>query len=103
MIGRHDLWYKDAIFYSLDGETFQDSNGDGVGDFPGLTRRLEHIAGLGATCLWLLPFHPTPNRDNGYDMIIMGSHGHGALGRVLMGSVSSDVLAKCGIPVLLIR
>ncbi len=42
-------------------------------------------------------------RDNGYDMIIMGSHGHGALGRVLMGSVSSDVLAKCGIPVLLIR
>ena len=68
MIGRHDLWYKDAIFYALDVETFQDSNGDGIGDFPGLTRRLEHVAGLGATCLWLLPFHPTPNRDNGYDV-----------------------------------
>ena len=63
-----DLWYKDAIVYSLDVETFQDGNGDGVGDFAGLTRRLEYLAGLGVTCLWLLPFYPTPNRDNGYDV-----------------------------------
>ena len=68
MIGRDDLWYKEAIVYSLDVETFQDSNGDGIGDFRGLTRRLEHLAGLGVTCLWLMPFYPSPNRDNGYDV-----------------------------------
>ena len=68
MIDRNDLWYKDAVVYCLDVETFQDSDGDGIGDFRGLTRRLEHVAGLGATCLWLLPFFPTPNRDNGYDV-----------------------------------
>jgi maltose alpha-D-glucosyltransferase/alpha-amylase len=64
---RH-LWYKDAIVYCLDVETFQDDNGDGVGDFRGLQRRLDHISGLGANCIWLLPFFPTPNRDNGYDV-----------------------------------
>jgi maltose alpha-D-glucosyltransferase / alpha-amylase len=63
-----DLWYKDAIIYSLDVDAFQDSNGDGVGDFRGLTRRLDYLASLGVTCLWLLPFYPTPNRDNGYDV-----------------------------------
>ena len=68
MIGRDDLWYKEAIVYALDVETFQDSNGDGIGDFRGLTRRLEHLAGLGVTCLWLMPFYPSPNRDNGYDI-----------------------------------
>jgi len=62
------LWYKNAIVYSLDVETFMDSDGDGVGDFPGLTGRLDHLAGLGVTCLWLLPFYPSPNRDNGYDI-----------------------------------
>ena len=68
MIGRTDLWYKDAVFYALDVETFQDSDGDGVGDLRGLTRRLDYLAGLGVTCLWLLPFYPSPNRDNGYDV-----------------------------------
>jgi maltose alpha-D-glucosyltransferase / alpha-amylase len=63
-----DLWYKNAIIYSLDVETFQDSNGDGVGDFEGLSLRLDYLAGLGITCLWLLPFYPTPNKDNGYDV-----------------------------------
>ncbi|MCX7596155.1 MAG: alpha-amylase family protein [Fischerella sp.] len=62
-------WYKNAIIYSLDVETFIDSDGDGVGDFPGLTKRIDHLAGLGVTCLWLLPFYPSPNRDNGYDII----------------------------------
>lgn len=61
-------WYKKAIIYELDVETFQDSNEDGVGDFGGLTRRLDYIAGLGATCIWLLPFYPSPNKDNGYDV-----------------------------------
>lgn len=63
-----DLWYKNAIIYSLDVETFMDGNGDGIGDFPGLLSRLDELAGLGVTCLWLLPFYPSPNRDNGYDI-----------------------------------
>nr|BDT32995.1 alpha-amylase family protein [Myxococcus sp. MH1] len=63
-----DLWYKNAVIYCLDVETFMDGNGDGVGDFGGLQRRLDYLAGLGVTCLWLTPFHPSPNRDNGYDI-----------------------------------
>jgi len=63
-----DLWYKDAIIYCIDVETYMDGNGDGIGDFRGLTVRLNHLAGLGVTCLWLLPFYPSPNRDNGYDI-----------------------------------
>ena len=63
-----DLWYKNAIIYCLDVETFIDSNGDGIGDFEGLSRRVEYLAGLGVTCVWLIPFQPSPNRDNGYDV-----------------------------------
>lgn len=61
-------WYNNAFIYSLDVETYYDSNGDGVGDFEGLTQKLDCIAGLGATCLWLLPFFPSSHRDNGYDV-----------------------------------
>jgi maltose alpha-D-glucosyltransferase / alpha-amylase len=64
----HDLWYKNAVIYCLNVETFMDSNGDGVGDFAGLTERLPYLAGLGVTCLWLLPFYPSPNKDDGYDV-----------------------------------
>jgi maltose alpha-D-glucosyltransferase/alpha-amylase len=63
-----DLWYKNAVIYCLDVETFMDSDGDGIGDFRGLAHRLDHVEALGATCLWLLPFQPSPNRDNGYDI-----------------------------------
>jgi maltose alpha-D-glucosyltransferase / alpha-amylase len=63
-----DLWYKNAVLYCVDVETFMDSNGDGIGDFVGLADRLDHVEALGATCIWLLPFYPTPNRDNGYDV-----------------------------------
>ena len=63
-----ERWYKRAILYSLEADAFQDSNGDGVGDFRGLTSRLDHIARLGATCLWLNPIHPSPGRDDGYDV-----------------------------------
>ena len=63
-----DLWYKNAIIYCLDVEKYLDSNGDGIGDFPGLVRRLDYLAGLGVTCVWLQPFYPSPNRDNGYDV-----------------------------------
>jgi maltose alpha-D-glucosyltransferase/alpha-amylase len=63
-----DLWYKNAIIYCLDVEKYQDANGDGVGDFEGLSRRLDYLSGLGVTCVWLQPFYPSPNRDNGYDV-----------------------------------
>jgi maltose alpha-D-glucosyltransferase/alpha-amylase len=63
-----DLWYKNAIFYHLHVGTFMDANGDGVGDFEGLMRRLDYLAGIGITAVWLAPFHPTPDRDDGYDV-----------------------------------
>jgi maltose alpha-D-glucosyltransferase / alpha-amylase len=63
-----DLWYKNCVIYSLDLETFMDANGDGVGDFEGLIRRLDYLQSLGVDVLWLAPFQPSPNRDNGYDV-----------------------------------
>jgi maltose alpha-D-glucosyltransferase/alpha-amylase len=63
-----DRWYKNAVIYSLEVETFLDANGDGIGDFEGLSRRLEYLQYLGVDALWLGPFHPSPNRDNGYDV-----------------------------------
>ncbi|MGH7825601.1 MAG: alpha-amylase family protein [Candidatus Binatia bacterium] len=63
-----DLWYKNTVIYSLDLETFMDANGDGVGDFEGLMRRVEYLHALGVGAIWLSPFQPTPNRDNGYDI-----------------------------------
>ena len=62
------LWYKDAVFYELRVRSFYDSNGDGVGDFPGLTAKLDYLHSLGVTTLWLLPFYPSPMRDDGYDI-----------------------------------
>jgi maltose alpha-D-glucosyltransferase/alpha-amylase len=62
------LWYRDAIVYQTHVKAFQDSNGDGVGDVRGLTSRLDYLAELGVTALWLLPFFPSPLRDDGYDI-----------------------------------
>ena len=64
----HDLWYKNAVIYCLHVGTFMDTNGDGVGDFQGLMRRLDYLSGLGVTCIWLMPFYRSPNRDDGYDV-----------------------------------
>ena len=64
----YDLWWKNAVLYCLDVELFCDGNGDGVGDFPGLTSKVDYLSGLGVTCVWLMPFYPTPNKDNGYDI-----------------------------------
>jgi maltose alpha-D-glucosyltransferase / alpha-amylase len=61
-------WYQNAIIYCLDVDTFQDADGDGAGDFRGLTRRLDYLARLGMNCLWLNPIHPSPGRDDGYDV-----------------------------------
>jgi maltose alpha-D-glucosyltransferase/alpha-amylase len=67
-MGLHDQWYENAIIYCLDVETYADSDGDGVGDFTGLTSRLDYLGALGVTCLWLMPFYPSPGRDDGYDV-----------------------------------
>ena len=64
-----DLWWKSAVIYCLDVETFLDWNDDGKGDFPGLAQRLDYLHSLGVTCLWLMPFYPTPDRDDGYDIV----------------------------------
>ena len=62
------LWYKDAVIYELHVRAFGDSDGDGVGDFRGLTDRLDYLQQLGITAIWLLPFYPSPLRDDGYDI-----------------------------------
>jgi maltose alpha-D-glucosyltransferase/alpha-amylase len=64
----NDLWYKNAVVYCLNVGTFMDANGDGVGDFAGLVRRLDYLAGLGINCVWLMPFQKSPGRDDGYDI-----------------------------------
>lgn len=63
-----DLWWKNAVIYCLDVQTFCDSDGDGCGDLVGLTERIDYLAGLGVTCLWLMPCYPSPERDDGYDI-----------------------------------
>ena len=62
------LWYKDAVIYQLHVKSFFDANNDGVGDFPGLLQKLDYIASLGVNAIWLLPFYPSPRRDDGYDI-----------------------------------
>ena len=62
------LWYKDAVIYELHVRAFMDGNNDGIGDFPGLIQKLDYLQDLGVTCLWLLPFFPSPLRDDGYDI-----------------------------------
>jgi len=64
----NDLWYKNAIIYCLSVSTYMDANGDGVGDFRGLMNRLDYLQGLGVTAIWLMPFQPSPLRDDGYDV-----------------------------------
>ncbi|MBA4155927.1 MAG: maltose alpha-D-glucosyltransferase [Gemmatimonadetes bacterium] len=68
MLTDNPLWYKDAVFYELHVKAFQDANGDGVGDFRGLVQRLDYVQDLGVDVIWLLPFYPSPLRDDGYDI-----------------------------------
>ena len=65
------LWYKDAVIYQLHIKAFFDSNDDGMGDFRGLTEKLDYIKDLGVNTIWLLPFYPSPLRDDGYDSPII--------------------------------
>ena len=62
------FWYKDAIIYQLHVKAFFDSDNDGMGDFKGLTERLDYIKDLGVTVIWVMPFYPSPMRDDGYDI-----------------------------------
>jgi maltose alpha-D-glucosyltransferase/alpha-amylase len=64
-----DLWWKNGVVYCLDVQTFFDGDGDGCGDLPGLIERMDYLAGIGVTCIWLMPFHPSPERDDGYDIV----------------------------------
>ncbi len=64
----NDLWYKNAVIYCLSVATYMDANGDGIGDFEGLMRRLDYLQGMGITAIWLMPFQPSPCRDDGYDI-----------------------------------
>src|SRR5947209_17444233 len=64
----NDLWYKNAVIYCLSVGTYMDANGDGIGDFQGLMRRLDYLHGLGVTGIWLMPFQTSPCRDDGYDV-----------------------------------
>ncbi len=66
--GSDPYWYKDAVIYELHVRAFHDENGDGIGDFAGLTKKLDYLQELGVTALWLLPFYPSPLRDDGYDI-----------------------------------
>jgi maltose alpha-D-glucosyltransferase/alpha-amylase len=66
--GEHSLWYRDAIIYEVHVRAFQDSNADGIGDFRGLISRLDYLQDLGVTAIWLLPFYPSPLKDDGYDI-----------------------------------
>lgn len=95
-----DLWYKNTIIYSLDLDTFMDANGDGVGDFEGLVRRLDYLHSLGVETVWLAPFQPSPNRDNGYD--VMDYYGvdprHGSSGDFVEFMHQAK---KCGIKVII--
>jgi len=68
MLTNDPLWYKDAIIYQLHARAFCDTTGDGTGDFPGLTRKLDYLQDLGVTAIWLLPFFPSPLKDDGYDI-----------------------------------
>jgi maltose alpha-D-glucosyltransferase/alpha-amylase len=68
-----ELWYKDAIIYQLHVKAFADSNNDGIGDFAGLTEKLGYLQDLGVTAVWLLPFYPSPGRDDGYDIADYGA------------------------------
>jgi trehalose synthase len=63
-----DAWWKNAVIYCLDIKTFLDLNGDGIGDFRGATQKIDYLAGMGVSCIWLQPFYPSPQRDNGYDI-----------------------------------
>ena len=81
-------WYKDAVFYELRVRSFCDASGDGIGDLAGLTEKLDYLQDLGVTAIWLLPFYPSPLRDDGYDIADYFSV-HPSAGTLSAASVST--------------
>ena len=92
------LWYKDAIIYQMHVKSFFDSNNDGVGDFPGLMQKLDYIAELGVNTIWLLPFYPSPRRD---DSRLRRVHDTppGAMRQIANGSSCGSSRTRCSLPV----
>ena len=86
-----DQWWKNGVIYCLDVETFFDADGDGVGDLEGLVERMDYLSGIGVTTIWLMPFYPTPNQDDGYDLG-SGDADRDARGQAL--SVGGDVFVR---------
>ena len=68
LLDDNPLWYQDAVIYEVHVRAFHDGNGDGIGDFQGLTEKLDYLQDLGVTALWLLPFYVSPLKDDGYDI-----------------------------------
>ncbi len=68
MLTRDDMWFKDAVFYQVPVKSFMDATGDGIGDFSGLTDKLDYIESLGVDCIWIMPMYPSPQKDDGYDI-----------------------------------
>ena len=94
---RHSLWYKDAIVYELHVRTFHDSDGDGIGDFAGLTEKLEYVQDLGVTAIWLLPFYPSPLATTATtSRITMDVHPTAAPCAILRSSSANRIGAACG-------
>ena len=97
------LWYKDAIIYQTHIKAFFDSNGDGVGDFAGLAQKLDHIQELGVTAVWLLPFYPSPLKDDGYDIAEYRDVRAGTVPRPRRGGGQGGVSALAAGPALVQR
>ena len=90
------LWYKDAIIYELHVRAFTDGNDDGIGDFPGLMQKLDYLQDLGVTCLWLLPFFPSPLKDDGYDISdYLSVHPSTERSRISRRSSTPRTIATC--------
>jgi maltose alpha-D-glucosyltransferase/alpha-amylase len=81
MLNRDELWFKDAVFYEAPVKSFFDSDDNGIGDFRGMTAKLDYIRDLGVDCIWLLPMYPSPLQDDGYDIADFGAihHDYGAV------------------------
>ena len=99
MIDRNDVrWYRDAVIYQLHVKSFFDSDNDGIGDFRGLTQKLDYVKDLGATAIWLMPFYPSPLRDDGYDIAnyrdINPAYGRCATSRRLCAPRMSEAFAS---------
>src|SRR4029078_8166155 len=92
------LWYKDAVIYEAHVKSFYDSNNDGIGDFNGLTQKLDYLQALGVTCVWLLPFFPSPLKDDGYDVADYRNV-HPSYGTLDDFTAFVQAAARCGLKV----